>query len=216
MEQLNLWIGQWLDAHGLWAAVALVAAESAGLPCPLPLAFLAVWKLAAGGQIGYWPGLGLLLAGKLFGAGLSYYAGRAGDNALSRRLSRSPRMDIARARLQDWYERRGAATVFFSRLVGQLRPFSSFFAGLSGVPPTVFWAWTIAGSALYVTYYMWVVRFGFALWDTYPHLRQPVLWGAALACLVAIAIALARRLRPRRRATPPSDDPEKASTRASG
>lgn len=206
MEHVYLWLGEWLRQNGLWAACALVAAESMGLPCPLPLAFLAAFDVVLAGRIGYWPALGLLAAAQLAGAAVSYYAGRAGDNALTRRLSGSAKLQGAHERLRQWYERRGAITVFFGRLVGQLRPVTSLVAGLSGVTQPVFWAWTAAGSALYVTYYMWVVRFGWRLWEAYPTMRWPALAAVAALFLATIGIAAARRKRGER----PSEQPETA------
>ena len=70
-------------------------------------------------------------------------------------------------------------------------------AGLSGVPQPVFWAWTAAGSALYVTYYMWVVRFGWRLWEAHPTLRWPAAAGLLVLCAAIVGLAALRRMRGR-------------------
>jgi len=169
----ELW--QWVQAHGMVGVFLFMFVENMGVPFPTELGFIAAQGLIEAGYVSYWLAFVVITAGHLAGAGLTYYAGRAGDTALGRWFAHRQRLTRARDRLQRYYARWGALTVLIGRLVGQVRPWSSLVAGMAQVPPGVFWLWTVIGSLVYTAAAMWVTVWGFDVWARFPLARGPLL-----------------------------------------
>lgn len=177
MEQLYAALAHWVYAYGLHGAFVLMVAESMGAPLPTEVGFLAGQGLISSGSASYWTVFAWLAAGQLVGSGLAFYLGRATDSAFARRLARRPRVMEARAKLQGWFARHAALTIVFGRLVGQVRPWASFIAGLSQVPQTTFWFWTAAGTMTFTACTMWITDVGWKFWMANPQWRLPLIVG---------------------------------------
>ena len=74
----------------------------------------------------------------------------------------------ARGQMQRWYRKYGPLAILFGRLVGQVRPWASFVAGLAGVPLPQFCLWTILGTAVFTAVTMWVTAYGWQFWMVHP------------------------------------------------
>jgi membrane protein DedA with SNARE-associated domain len=194
---------QWVQAYGLHGAFLLMVAESVGVPLPTELGFITAQGMLLAHSTTYWAAFGWISAGHLVGSAASFYLGRATDNALSRRLARRRSVMHARAQLQGWYARYGALTILFGRLVGQVRPWASFVAGLSGVPVLTFWVWTTIGSLAFTACSMWVTAVGWQFWMTHAQWRTPLIVGMlvvfyGLPLYKLVEQLIKRRLRRRR------------------
>jgi membrane protein DedA with SNARE-associated domain len=216
MEHFYELLLAWAQAHGMKAVFLFMVAENMCIPFPTEAGFVTAQGLINIGAVGFWQAYVIITLGHLTGAGLSYYLGRAGDNAFARRFSHSPRMMRARSKLQRWYDRYGPVTVLFGRLVGHVRPWASLMAGMAGVRPGVYWLWTIIGSCLYTFLAMAFTKWGWGLWVRYPQIRIPALVGMFLVFYgVAMYAVVARLVRRHRRckkiaqaaATQSSSDP---------
>jgi membrane protein DedA with SNARE-associated domain len=177
MEQwyTNLFI--WVQAHGLSGVFLFMLVESAGVPFPTELGFIAAQGLIVSHLRPLWLAYFWIVAGHLVGSALGYYLGRAGDNAVSRYLAHKPSVVKTREWLQKWYTRYGALTILFGRLVGQVRPWASFVAGVAGVPQGLFWLWTTIGTLVFVAITMYVTAVGWQFWQTHAAWRAPLLVG---------------------------------------
>lgn len=176
---------EWVRAHGPAGVFAFIAIENLGIPWPTSLAFLVAIDLVRQGQMTFLAAVGLCTLAHLAGSVVSYAIGCAGDTALMRRLKNGSGLRHALEWLDRWYERHGDATVFGARLIGQVRPWASYAAGLGEVRLAPFVVWTTLGSALQALAALKLAELGFVAWDAFPRLRAAgviiiaaVFWGA--------------------------------------
>ena len=193
----------WVQAHGMFGVFLFMFLENMAIPFPTELGFITAQGLIAAGYSPYWYGFTVITAGHLLGAGVTYYAGRMGHNALVRRFGHSPMMMRVREIMQRWYSKYGPLAILFGRLVGQVRPWSSLAAGMGQVPQVRFWLWTVLGALLYTAVAMWVTAWGWAWTVKYPQWRVPaiivvltIFYGVVASGLV---VKLVQRWRTRRR-----------------
>jgi len=189
---------QWAQEYGAAGLSLLVLIESAGVPFPCELSFIAARGLIRGGHATWWVVYTLFVTAQFAGSAVGYYLGRLGDSALSRRLTRGRAVARAHQRLRGWYARYGLLAIFAGRLIGQVRPFSSLVAGMAGVPPAIFWAITTAGVLAYTAAALWLAEVGWDLWGKYPALRVPGLLLLVLLFCVPLLYGLVRALLGRR------------------
>lgn len=160
--------------------------------------------LAAGAVSGPHPSLIAVIAagtaGNVIGSYVAWLVGRYGGRPALHRWGRYVFLrghDIDRA--QDWFVRRGAASVFWARLLPGIRTFISLPAGIAGMPAGRFGLYTLAGclpwtAALAVA--------GYAVGANWQHLEK-TLQGPSyvIAALVVVAIAVGVIVVVRRRRT---------------
>jgi alkaline phosphatase len=194
MEQLYLSLWQWVQAYGLPGVLVFMAAENVGAPLPTALAFITAQGIVHAQGATYWEVSLWIVAGQFLGAGISYHAGRATDGALARYLSHRKGLMGACAKMQKWYERYGVLSLLFGRLEGHVRPWASFVAGLSRVPPVTFWLWTIVGTLIFTAVTMWVTAVGMKYWLAHPQWRVPIIIVILLAFYAVPAYKLIEHL----------------------
>ncbi|NPV48451.1 MAG: hypothetical protein HPY69_16045 [Armatimonadetes bacterium] len=206
MEHFYATLWAWLQVHGMTGVALFMAAESAGAPVPTGLGFAVAEGLIGAGAVSWWGAFLWINAGHLVGAGASYYLGRASDNALARFLAHRQGFMDARAQMQRWYHKYGPLAILFGRLVGHVRPWASFVAGLAAVPLPQFCLWTVVGTAAYTAVTMWLTAYGWQFWMAHPDWRVPLVvgtlvlfYGLPLAKLLHHLILRYRRHRAERR-----------------
>jgi membrane protein DedA with SNARE-associated domain len=195
-------IGNW----GLPAVFVLMLLESACIPIPseatMPFAGFAVSQ-------GHLTLLGIIVAGvagNLVGSWIAYAVGYYGgrpfvDHYGKYVLLRPHHLDAA----QRWFDRWGAPTVFFSRMVPIVRTFISLPAGFGKMPFWKFTLYTVLGCI------PWVIMLGYvgerlgANWEKIrPYLHY--LDYAVVIALVALVLWAVARWRRRARRPGPADD----------
>jgi membrane protein DedA with SNARE-associated domain len=204
----------WIAAHGL-AAVFVLMAVDAVLPAGGELVMLFAGALAAGAIAGH-HGPSLVVAilvgalGYLAGSLAGWALGRAGGRALVERHGRWLHLGPERfARAERWFERFGAAFVFFGRLVPLLRSFVSIPAGVLEYPLGPYTALTALASLL------WCTAFGvagYALgahWDEVHHAFKYADYVVVALLVIGAAAVLSRALGRRTRAVPPRSAPRR-------
>jgi membrane protein DedA with SNARE-associated domain len=139
-----------IATYGYFAVFLLMAAESACVPVPSELIMLFGGALAAGAVRGAHPDLTLVIVagtlGNVAGSYVAWLAGRYAGQATLRRWGRYVWLkddDIDRA--TRWFERYGAAAVFFGRMLPVVRTFISLPAGFAAMRPVRFGVYTLAG-----------------------------------------------------------------------
>lgn len=188
----------WVRASGAPGVFAVLAIENLGVPWPTALAFVVAVELVRGGQMSFASAVLLCTLSQLAGSGVAYALGRAGDTALMRRLKGGTGIRRALEWLDRWYARYGSATVFGARLVGQVRPWASYAAGIGDVRPLPFLIWTSLGSAIQSAGALKLTQIGFSVWERYPQLRATIIAILALLFWGALAYAGWEYLRARR------------------
>ncbi len=190
---------EWIRAHGAVGIFAFIAVENLGVPWPTMLAFLVAIDLVHQGQLSFIAATALCTGGHVAGSCVGYAIARAGDSVLMRRLKRGSGMRKALERLDRWYASHGQITVFGARLVGQVRPWASFAAGLGDVRLLPFIAWTAFGSAIQVAIALKLTDVGFIIWDAHPQLRVAMVTVTAVVFWGIFVYGAGRYLRDRHR-----------------
>ena len=194
---------------GLPAIFLLMLAESALIPIPSEATMLfAGFAVADPGASAAHHELTLVgvvaagVLGNLVGSWIAYGVGRAGRLELIERhggwLHIKPSHIAAADR---WFERYGAAAVFFSRMLPIVRTFISLPAGIAKMP---FWRFTVFTIAGCVPWVLGLALAGEAVGSNWEDVRkyfEYVDYAIVALALAAIVYAVVRRRRGRRPAT---------------
>ncbi len=148
-------ITSWITAGGAFAVAALMFLENVFPPIPSELVMPLAGYSAATGEMN--PVLTLLagVIGSVAGAWIWYEVGRRlGRERLLDWIDRHGRwLTLGRDDVESalgWFERHGAAAVFFGRMIPTVRTLISVPAGLQGMGLMKFLAYTTGGSLLWV------------------------------------------------------------------
>jgi membrane protein DedA with SNARE-associated domain len=128
-----------ISATGLPAVFLLMLLESACLPVPSEAIMLFAGSSVAAGDLTLFGVVAAGVLGNLVGSWIAYAVGYYGRIDL---LEKNKLIHISPKHLKwadDWFERYGSATVFFSRMLPIVRTFISLPAGVAKMP---FWRFT--------------------------------------------------------------------------
>ena len=130
-----------IDALGLPGIFVLMVAESACIPIPSETTFLFAGFNVSEGAYSMFAVVSVGVFANLVGSWIAYAIGYYGRiDVLEKHGSK---LHIKPSHLKwadDWFERYGAATVFFSRMLPIIRTFISLPAGVARMP---FWKFTV-------------------------------------------------------------------------
>jgi membrane protein DedA with SNARE-associated domain len=200
LETIQEFITTAIGDYGLVAIFVLMLLESACVPIPSEVTMLfggaltATAFAGAGNELGFWAVVIVGSLGNLVGSWLAYWAGLRGGRPLVDRygrylLVRPHEVDKAHA----WFEHRGEATVFVSRLLPVIRTFISLPAGIAAMP---FWRFTLFTALGVVPWCLALTALGRALGDNWPKVEEflrPVSWLIVLALTAGLIAYVARR-----------------------
>ena len=146
MEALIETMEHWVTSYGYIAIFLLMLAESACIPFPSEVTMLVGGWYAADGRLSFWWVVAAGVLGNLVGSWIAYFVGRTlGREVLDKYgkylFIRSH--DIDRAEV--WWEKRGEAATFFSRMLPVIRTFISLPAGMARMPFGKFTVYTFLG-----------------------------------------------------------------------
>jgi len=134
-----------IDALGLPGVFLLMALESACIPIPSEATMLFAGFNVSEGNMTLFGIVAAGVLGNLVGSLIAYAVGYYGRIEL---LDRNRFIHVNRKHLEwadDWFERHGSATVFFTRMLPIIRTFISLPAGAARMPVGRFVAFTLAG-----------------------------------------------------------------------
>lgn len=197
---LQSWITQVVGDYGLVAIFVLMLLESACVPIPSEVTMLfggamtATAFAGAGNELGFWAVVIAGCLGNIVGSWLAYGAGDYGGRPLVDRfgrylLIRPHEVDRAHA----WFEERGEATVFVSRLLPVVRTFISLPAGVAEMP---FWRFTVYTTLGVVPWCLMLTWLGALLgdrWTVVEEILRPVAWLIVLVLVAGAAVYVRRR-----------------------
>jgi membrane protein DedA with SNARE-associated domain len=119
-----------------------------GVPLPVEASYLLAAKLLRDGY-SYVFMLIVLTAAHLTGSILSFGLGWWGEGWLTKRLQKRPGFMKASQTIHKWYTDHGKITIFATRFIGYVRPWSSMVAGFARIDFGSFVCWTLLGSLLF-------------------------------------------------------------------
>ncbi|MBC7461461.1 MAG: DedA family protein [Thermoleophilia bacterium] len=121
-----------LQAHGIWAVFVLMFLESACIPAPSEVIMLFGGYLVYSGDDSMFAVVAAGVVGNVLGSILAWGVGAYGGRALVERHGRKIRLNMHHLdRSHAWFERWGAAAVFFGRMLPVVRTFISLPAGIA-------------------------------------------------------------------------------------
>ena len=184
-----------ISSTGLPAVFILMALESACLPVPSEAIMLFAGSSVAAGELTMFGIVAAGVLGNLVGSWAAYAVGYYGrlDLLEKNRLIHVPPKYLKWA--DDWFERYGDATVFFSRMLPIIRTFISLPAGVAKMP---FWRFTVLTLLGCIPWVLMLSLIGKSVGDNWEEWRGHLhyLDYAVLAAAIAlVAYLLIRRRR---------------------
>ncbi|PIS07772.1 hypothetical protein COT78_01805 [Candidatus Berkelbacteria bacterium CG10_big_fil_rev_8_21_14_0_10_43_13] len=141
--------------------------ENIGVPLPTEIGYLISQDLISRGIVSYGAILFILTLGHVLGSLISYGIGRMGDNYIKTKVEKSKRIVEVHQKLKGWYKKYGSLTVFLTRFVGYVRPWSSYIAGLAKVEFWPFLLWTTLGSFIFNIINIYFAKVFLLIWRRY-------------------------------------------------
>jgi membrane protein DedA with SNARE-associated domain len=184
-----------ISSTGLPAVFILMTLESACVPVPSEAIMLFAGSSVAAGELSL---VGIVVAGvlgNLAGSWIAYAVGYYGRLDL---LEKNKLIHISPRHLKwadDWFERYGDVTVFFSRMLPIIRTFISLPAGVAKMP---FWRFTILTLLGSIPWVLMLALVGEAVGDNWEQWREHLQYldyAVVVGVLAAIAYLIVRRRR---------------------
>ncbi len=179
------WLQRLITDYGHVVVFLGVFLENAGVPVPGETTLLAAAFLAERGMFKlHWIVLTAMCAA-ILGDNLGFWIGRRGGRALAEK--HGPRLGLTPARLQrleGYFARHGAKTVFFARFITGLRVFGAPLAGMSKMPWRAFIVWNAVGAVAWASVFGALGFFFGQSWDVLEK------WIGRAAIVVAIVVGV--------------------------
>lgn len=143
-----------------------IVIENVGVPLPVEASYILAASLIKDGH-SYFFMLTVLTMAHLAGSIIAYGLGCWGEGWLTRHLQKRPRFIKASQAIHRWYAQHGKATVFATRFIGYVRPWSSLVAGFAHVNFPSFVFYTLSGSFLFNIIVLVCTKYLLNLWYQY-------------------------------------------------
>ena len=184
-----------ISATGLPAVFLLMLLESACLPVPSEAIMLFAGASVAEGELTLFGVVAAGVLGNLAGSWIAYAVGYYGRLDL---LEKNRLIHVSPKHLKwadDWFERYGDATVFFSRMLPIIRTFISLPAGIAKMP---FWRFTVLTLLGCIPWVLMLSLVGKSVGDNWEEWRDHLHYldyVVVVAAVLGIAYLLLRRRR---------------------
>jgi len=184
-----------IDATGLAGVFVLMTLESACIPVPSEAIMLFAGFNVSQGNMTLFGIVAAGVLGNLVGSLIAYAAGYYGRLEL---LDQNRLIHINKRHLEwadRWFERHGAATVFFTRMMPIIRTFISLPAGAARMPIGRFTVYTLAGCIPWVLALGIIGREVGARWEDWRNSLHYLDSVVLAAVVIGIAYLIIRRRR---------------------
>jgi membrane protein DedA with SNARE-associated domain len=200
-----------ISSTGLPAVFVLMALESACLPVPSEAIMLFAGSSVAAGELTLFGVVAAGVLGNLVGSWAAYAVGYYGriDLLEKNRLIHLPPKYLKWA--DDWFERYGDATVFFSRMLPIVRTFISLPAGVAKMP---FWRFTALTTVGCIPWVLMLALIGESVGENWEEWRDHLHY-LDYAVLAAFVVGIGYLILRRRRGGGPDGEGAAAGSEAS-
>lgn len=187
---------EFLNRYGHGGIFLLMFVENLGFPLPTELGFIVGQTMIVTGRASYFSIFLISLTGKTAGSILTYFAGRYFADKIKLIRQNSSRLKRSQEIFARWLKKYGDLAVFISRLVGYVRPWASYLAGIGEIRFIPFIIFNILGSAVIIALTMATLGVVVELWRRYIFL-QPYIAIVMVLLFVGfwVYLALAPRLK---------------------
>ncbi|MCL5410343.1 MAG: DedA family protein [Patescibacteria group bacterium] len=156
-----------LRSFGVAGVFLSMFIENIGIPLPTELGYLLGQEYINSQKYSFLFILFILTLGHTTGAIISYKIGSWSDSYVNERLQKNKKIIEVHKKLTEWYKKFGNATVFLTRFVGYVRPWSSFVAGFAEVKFWPFVFWTALGSLIFNIIVLYLSSVLMLIWRRY-------------------------------------------------
>ena len=200
IEPIVNWVTQFIGQFGAWGWVAvfiLMVLESACIPVPSEAIMPFAGFVVSEGEMSLFAIVTAGVAGNVVGSWISYWIGLYGGRPFVDKygkyvLLRHHHLDLA----ERWFERWGAPTVFFSRMLPIVRTFISLPAGMARMP---FWKFTLYTTLGCIPWVFMLGYVGVKLGDNWEKIRSYLHYADYLVLVAIVAIVVWQVVKWRRR-----------------
>jgi len=188
-----------ITVYHLFASLGVVGVflsmfiENIGIPLPTEIGYLIGHDLINRNIIPYVLMLFILTLGHVVGATVAYFIGRWGEEFFTKHVAKNHRFTNIDTTLKKWYTTYGDATVFTTRFIGYIRPWSSFVAGYSQVALIPFIVWTTLGSLIFNIFNLYLAGIIIVIWRKYAIYHVAIVAIGFILFFGFIIIEIARR-----------------------
>jgi membrane protein DedA with SNARE-associated domain len=196
-----------IEDLGLIGIFLMMVAESACIPIPSETTFLFAGFNVAEGKWTMLQVVSVGVAANLVGSWIAYAIGYFGRIDLLEKHGRKLHIKPSHLRwADDWFERYGDATVFFSRMLPIIRTFISLPAGVAKMPFWRFTALTMLGCIPWIFMLTFIGKQVGARWEDWKDSLHYIDYAVAAAIVIGAVYLLIRHRRRRRDDAPGARD----------
>lgn len=160
---------EFVQGYGLAGVFGIMVLENVGLPIPTEPGYIVAINLVLKKDTNWTIIFLVIMSGQLIGSIISYYFGRLGIVFIHH--SHIAGLKRAQKTLEHWYKYFGDWIIFLARIIGYVRPWSSFFAGAANARISKFIGLTLIGTVIHVILSIYATIFLFNIWSKYPALH---------------------------------------------
>jgi membrane protein DedA with SNARE-associated domain len=202
LDPIVNWGTDFISATGLPAVFVLMALESACLPVPSEAIMLFAGASVAAGDLTLFGVIAAGVLGNLVGSWAAYAVGYYGriDLLEKNRLIHLPPKYLKWA--DDWFDRYGDATIFFSRMLPIIRTFISLPAGVAKMP---FWRFTVLTTLGCIPWVTMLALIGKSVGDNWEEWRDHLHYLDYLVVLAVVVLGVYLLVRRMRGGGPPAE-----------
>jgi membrane protein DedA with SNARE-associated domain len=160
-----------IHSFGLSGVFLLLFFENLGLPLPTEVGYVFAQALITDHHYSYLVVFSVLQASHCLGALSAYAVGRYFRDKRHNLPFTGQSASDAQDKLDIWFKKHGDATIFLSRLIGYVRPWSSYLAGVARTSFWPFLIYTFLGTAVFNVISLSFTTTFVHLWRHNPALR---------------------------------------------
>jgi len=165
------WFMAIVEHYGLIAILISIIIESAGIPLPTELSFVAGQAMVLTGKASYLEMFAVVVLGQVLGSIGSYFIGIYFAGRIKSISDQRSKIKHSQEIFVGWMKKYGDAAVFVSRVFGYVRPWASYFAGIGEIKFWPFLIFNFLGSVVITILSMLTLGVIVNIWGRFDFLR---------------------------------------------